>query len=54
MNWKELYKQKLVTAEEAISHINDGDKVVTSLAAVSLTELKELCMKTTKSSAMFR
>ena len=30
MNWKELYKQKLVTAEEAISHINDGDKVVTS------------------------
>ncbi|MDE6506500.1 MAG: 4-hydroxybutyrate CoA-transferase [Eubacterium sp.] len=30
MNWKELYKQKLVTAEDAISHINDGDKVVTS------------------------
>ncbi len=30
MNWKEIYNGKLVSAEEAISHINDGDKVVTS------------------------
>ncbi len=30
MNWKEIYNSRLVTAQEAISHINDGDKVVMS------------------------
>lgn len=30
MNWKDIYKKKIVSAEEAISHINDGDKVVIS------------------------
>ena len=30
MNWKEIYKSRLVSAQEAISHIRDGDKVVTS------------------------
>ena len=30
MDWKELYKQKCVTAEEAISHIHDGDRVATA------------------------
>lgn len=30
MDWKEIYNTKLVTAEEAISHIHDGDKIVTS------------------------
>lgn len=31
-DWREIYKSKLVTAEEAISAIHDGDKVVTSFA----------------------
>ncbi|MCD7828763.1 MAG: 4-hydroxybutyrate CoA-transferase [Clostridiales bacterium] len=30
MDWKTYYKERLVTAEEAISHIHDGDRVVTS------------------------
>lgn len=30
MDWKDIYKEKLVSAEEAISHIHDGDRVVTS------------------------
>ena len=30
MNWQEIYNAKLVTADEAISHIHDGDKIVTS------------------------
>lgn len=30
MEWKEEYSRKLVSAKEAISHINDGDKVVMS------------------------
>lgn len=30
MDWRKLYKEKCVTAEEAISHIHDGDQVVTS------------------------
>ena len=29
MDWKEIYKSKLVSSEEAIKAINDGDKVVT-------------------------
>lgn len=32
MDWKEIYKSKLVTAEEAISSIKDNDKVVTGFA----------------------
>lgn len=32
MNWKEIYESKLVTAEEAIKIINDGDKIVTGMA----------------------
>lgn len=31
MDWKEIYKSKLVTAEEAIKSIKDGDKVVTGM-----------------------
>lgn len=30
MDWKEIYKKRLVTPEEAISHIHSGDKIVTS------------------------
>lgn len=30
MDWEKEYSEKLVTAEEAISHIKDGDKVVMS------------------------
>ncbi|MGN0521671.1 MAG: hypothetical protein ACI4IQ_03425 [Eubacterium sp.] len=29
MSWREIYESKLVTAEEAIKVIKDGDKVVT-------------------------
>lgn len=32
MDWKEIYKSKLVTAEEAIKAIKDGDKVITGFA----------------------
>lgn len=31
MTWKDIYKSKLVTAEEAIKAINNGDKVVTGM-----------------------
>ncbi len=31
MTWKEIYESKLVTAEEAIKAINNGDKVVTGM-----------------------
>ena len=30
MDSKEIYKSKLVSAEEAIGHINSGDRIVTS------------------------
>lgn len=30
MNWKDIYKKRIVSAEEAIRHIHDGDKVVMS------------------------
>ena len=32
MNWKEVYKQKICTAKEAISHIHSGDRVVVAHA----------------------
>lgn len=32
MSWQEIYKSKLVTAEEAIKAIHDGDRVVTGFA----------------------
>ena len=32
MNWKEVYKQKICTAIEAISHIHSGDRVVVAHA----------------------
>jgi 4-hydroxybutyrate CoA-transferase len=35
MSWEVLYKRKLVTAEEAVSHIKSGDRVVAGHAAGS-------------------
>ncbi|MEM1484127.1 acetyl-CoA hydrolase/transferase C-terminal domain-containing protein [Oscillospiraceae bacterium PP1C4] len=32
MDWKELYQQKLTTAEEAVKHIKSGDRVVVAHA----------------------
>lgn len=32
MNWEEIYKSKLVSVEEAISSIKEGDKIVTGFA----------------------
>lgn len=32
MNWEEIYKSKLVSVEEAISSIREGDKIVTGFA----------------------
>ena len=32
MTWQEVYKSKLVSAEEAIKAIRDGDRVVTGFA----------------------
>ena len=32
MDWKTLYQQRLTTAEEAVKHINSGDRVVTAHA----------------------
>lgn len=32
MNWKEVYKQKICTAKEAVSHIHSGDRVVVAHA----------------------
>ena len=32
MNWKEVYKQKICTEKEAISHIHSGDRVVVAHA----------------------
>ena len=32
MNWKEVYKQKICTAKEVISHIHSGDRVVVAHA----------------------
>ena len=31
MTWKDIYESKLVTAEEAIKAINNGDKIVTGM-----------------------
>ena len=35
MNWEKLYRQKLVSAEEAVTHIKSGDRVVAGHAAGS-------------------
>ena len=35
MAWEKLYKQKLVTVQEAVTHIKSGDRVVAGHAAAS-------------------
>lgn len=42
MNWEKIYKQKVVSAEEAVSHIKSGDRVVVGHAAGTA----ELLLKT--------
>lgn len=42
MNWEKVYRQKLVTAEEAVTHIQSGDRVVAGHA----TGTPELLLKT--------
>ena len=42
MEWEKVYKQKLVTAEEAVAHIKSGDRVVAGHA----TGTPELLLKT--------
>jgi 4-hydroxybutyrate CoA-transferase len=39
MNWQEIYKSKLTTAEEAVSHIKSGDRVVNGHATGEPQEL---------------
>ncbi len=42
MNWEKIYQQRVVTAEEAVSHIKSGDRVVVEHAAGT----PELLLKT--------
>lgn len=39
MDWKELYRKKLVTADEAVKHIKSGDRVVIGHAVSEPTEI---------------
>ncbi|HOO37539.1 MAG TPA: acetyl-CoA hydrolase/transferase C-terminal domain-containing protein [Deltaproteobacteria bacterium] len=39
MNWQEIYRSKLTTAEEAVSHIKSGDRVVNGHATGEPQEL---------------
>lgn len=44
MDWKEIYKSKVVSAEEALSHIKSGDMIVPGHAAAEPVYLmKKLC-----------
>ncbi len=45
MDWKEIYKSKLVTAEEAIKAIHDNDKVVTGFACGEPFEIERALIK---------
>ena len=55
MNWREKYKDKIVTAEEAVSHIKSGDKIISQqthmCAPVSYTHLRA---QETQSDLVFR
>lgn len=41
MTWQEIYNEKLMTAEEAIKLINNGDGVVVGFGCGEPFELKE-------------
>ncbi|HHY90173.1 MAG TPA: acetyl-CoA hydrolase/transferase family protein [Clostridiales bacterium] len=45
MSWKELYKSKLVSAEEAVKHIKSGDRVVLGHAVGEPLELVDAMVK---------
>lgn len=49
MDWKEYYKSRVVTAEEALSQIQDGEMVMPSHAAAEpkyLTyKMVEMCLQ---------
>lgn len=45
MDWRKLYKEKCVTAEEAISHIHDGDQVVTSFGCGEPIGIEKIMLK---------
>ena len=48
MDWKELYQQKLVTADEAVKHIKSGDRVVVTHATGESPKQWSKMLKTTK------
>lgn len=43
--WKKIYKEKLVTADEAVQHINSGDRLVFAFACGEPQTLVEALMK---------
>jgi 4-hydroxybutyrate CoA-transferase len=45
MSWKEVYKSKLVSAEEAVKHIKSGDRVVLGHAVGEPLELVDAMVK---------
>jgi len=45
MNWKDIYKQKLTTADEAVTHIKSGDSVIIGHAAGEPTALLNAMVK---------
>lgn len=45
MDWKEIYKQKLTTADEAVKHIKSGDRVVIGHATGEPTALLEAMVR---------
>lgn len=36
MNWKEKYADKICSADEAVSHIKSGDRVVVALSLIHI------------------
>ena len=45
MNWKEIYNERLVTAEEAVKKIKSGDRVVTGHACGEPKEIIDAMIK---------
>ena len=41
MNWRDEYRQKCVTAEEAVKHVKSGDRLVFSHAAGEATTITD-------------
>ena len=45
MDWKELYRQKLTTADEAVKRIKSGDRVVVTHATGESTLLSDAMVR---------